>query len=153
MRENDLYTPFTHLVDEDHMGHVYSPVGTPATSDGWNGRTDASAVVVVRSNPTEGNDEAYNDWYDLHIREVVSVIDGYRGAQRYALNASQRPGMPASPWRYVTIYELDGTPIEQVFASNAQAKANRASAAIRTWRDTATRSCSYGPSRREDHSK
>jgi hypothetical protein len=122
VREGNIYTPFDGLVAPGNMGHVYTPVGQPYAKPGWPGRTAASHIVVVRSNPTPGNDDAYNRWYDNHAQEVVDNIEGYVGAQRYGLNASQRPGVRQARWQYVTIYDLDDTDLETVYRSNAEQK-------------------------------
>jgi hypothetical protein len=122
VRESNIYTPFDGLVEPGSQGHVYTPVGVPYRRAGWEGRTQASHIVVVRSNPTDGNDEAYNEWYDNHLHEFVENIQGYAGAQRYRLNASQRPGMTSSKWQYVSIYELDDTDLPVIFRSNEEMK-------------------------------
>lgn len=63
----------------------------------------ASGAMVVFSNPTEGREDDYNDWYDnIHLPEVCA-LDGVVGASRYALAADD----PNATHRYLAIYELD----------------------------------------------
>lgn len=122
VRESGIYTPYDGLLEDDHVAHVYSPVDDGYRRDGWEGRNGATHVQVVRSNPGPLGEDAYNAWYDRHIHEVVDNIDGYMGAQRYVLNASQRPGMPPSRWRYVTIYEVATDDVPAVHRSNLSAR-------------------------------
>jgi hypothetical protein len=122
VRESGVYSPYEGLIDDDHVGHVYSPVGEPYRVEGWSDRRDAAHIMVVRSNPVAGNEATFQDWYQNHLLEVMGNIHGYRGAQRYRLNASQRPGMPEARWQYVTIYELDEPDLEKVHRSNMEAR-------------------------------
>jgi hypothetical protein len=65
---------------------------------------------MVLSNPTEGEDEAYNDWYtNIHLAEVVS-IPGFIAAQRFKLTDAQISGFPTSSHSYLSIYEIAGDP-------------------------------------------
>ncbi len=63
----------------------------------------ATGAMVVFSNPTEGREDEYNDWYDnTHLPEVCA-LDGVVGAARYQLAAED----PNAAHRYLAIYELD----------------------------------------------
>ncbi|HZO06029.1 MAG TPA: hypothetical protein VFB52_06555 [Solirubrobacterales bacterium] len=69
-------------------------------------------VLMVLSNPAEGEDEAYNDWYtNTHLDEVVS-IDGFVSARRYKLTDAQIAGFPGSEHSYLAIYEIEGDPAD-----------------------------------------
>jgi hypothetical protein len=69
-------------------------------------------VLMVLSNPTEGEDDAYNDWYtNTHLDEVVS-IPGFVSAQRYKLTDAQIAGFPAASHTYLSIYEIEGDPAD-----------------------------------------
>jgi hypothetical protein len=61
-------------------------------------------TLVVWTNPSEGREAEYNDWYNnIHLAEVVS-IPGFVAAQRYKLN---KPLM-GEPYRpYLALYEMD----------------------------------------------
>jgi hypothetical protein len=66
----------------------------------------ANAKFVVLTNPVEGREDEYNDWYDnQHLADILAT-NGITSAQRYEVVAA--PGMPASPQRYMAIYEVDG---------------------------------------------
>jgi hypothetical protein len=59
-------------------------------------------VLVVFSNPTPGQEDAYNDWYtNQHLDEVIST-PGFVAAQRFKLN-----GETTLPGRYLAIYEME----------------------------------------------
>jgi hypothetical protein len=60
----------------------------------------AKAVLLVLTNPVEGQEEAYNDWYDnIHLREVCAV-PGFAGARRYRLGTGEYPQ------RYLALYDI-----------------------------------------------
>ena len=68
-------------------------------------------LLLVLSNPVDGREREYNDWYDnTHLPEVLSV-DGFTAAQRFAVNGEAAAG--TSQYRYVALYELD-TPTPEV---------------------------------------
>jgi hypothetical protein len=123
VRESGIYTPHEGAVADGHVGHVYTRFGEPYRAPGWTDRRGATHIMVVRANPTPGCEDDFDAWYFDHLREVVDNIDGYRGAQRYQLNASQRPGMPAAGWKQVTVYEIDSDDIVAVHRSNYDARA------------------------------
>lgn len=59
---------------------------------------------VVMSDPVEGREDEYNDWYNnIHLHDIVSV-PGFVAAQRFRLEKSVG-GHIAN--RYLTIYEMD----------------------------------------------
>jgi hypothetical protein len=63
----------------------------------------ANQLWVVASNPVEGREAEFNDWYDnVHVPEVCS-LDGVVSATRYEIE----DGNPSAPHRYMAIYELD----------------------------------------------
>jgi hypothetical protein len=64
---------------------------------------------LVFSTAPEGVDVAdYDDWYEQHIRDVVSV-PGFLRARRFTVH--QRPGRrPPSEYSFLTIYETDPDP-------------------------------------------
>lgn len=62
-------------------------------------------VLLVLSNPTEGKEDEYNDWYDnTHLGEVLQ-IPGITAAQRFEINGAPTRGEAAH--KYLAIYELD----------------------------------------------
>nr|WP_234814525.1 MULTISPECIES: hypothetical protein [Mycobacteriaceae] len=82
----------------------------------------ASNLFVVLTNPIEGEDTAFNKWYDTqHLPEVLDV-PGVVAAQRYDIAELTVPDdqdlpaqLPPATHRYMVIYELDGEP-ESVMA-------------------------------------
>ena len=63
--------------------------------------------LLVLTNAVKGRDDEFNKWYDnQHIPDALAV-PGYMAAQRFALADVQMPGAPASPWRYLAIYEIE----------------------------------------------
>ena len=65
----------------------------------------STQVFVVFSNPTEGNDETYNEWYDHHVDHLVG-LEGFVSGQRLRLDRGM--GAPDPPYRYAVLYEVEG---------------------------------------------
>lgn len=62
-------------------------------------------LYTVRSNPIEGREAAFNDWYsNTHLPEVMK-IDGFLSAKRYQLSDVQMVKKQA--YGYMAIYEID----------------------------------------------
>jgi hypothetical protein len=60
----------------------------------------AKFKMRVLSNPIEGRDQEFNEWYDnVHWPDVLDV-KGVAGAERYRRHSSGK-------WRYLALYELD----------------------------------------------
>lgn len=82
-------------------------------------------VLVVLSNPSEGEESAYNEWYtETHLDEVVS-IPGFVAARRYKLTDAQLDGFPASSHSYLSIYEIEGDPKDAFDALVAELESGR----------------------------
>jgi hypothetical protein len=72
----------------------------------------AKHLLVVLSNATEGQDEAFNQWYtNTHLGDVLKV-PGYVAAQRFKLSEMQL-GPGAFPYRYMALYEVETDNLEQ----------------------------------------
>ena len=65
----------------------------------------ADIMFVVRTNPTDGRHQEFNDWYtNRHIVDVVP-IDGFIAAQRFTItDEAQRT---AQRYGYLAFYETD----------------------------------------------
>jgi hypothetical protein len=64
-----------------------------------------NGVFVVLTNPVEGREAEYNDWYSgTHLAEVVA-LDGFKSAQRFALADPLR--MRDAPYRFLALYEAE----------------------------------------------
>ncbi|WP_174275257.1 DUF4286 family protein [Sphingomonas bacterium] len=60
--------------------------------------------LVVLTNPVDGREQDYNDWYDnQHLADVVAV-PGYRSAQRFRL---RNPMGYDHAHRYLALYEIE----------------------------------------------
>lgn len=74
-------------------------------------------TFLVLSNPTEGDNEAFNDWYsNRHIVDVIEQVPGVRTIQRFRLSEAQRKPGPYA-YRYLCIYR-----VERAHAANAFAR-------------------------------
>jgi len=61
-------------------------------------------IFAVLTNPVEGQEAEFNDWYDnRHVHDVLK-LPGAVSAQRFKLSPEQSA---ATPYRYLVIYELD----------------------------------------------
>jgi hypothetical protein len=60
--------------------------------------------LLVLSNPTEGQEDEYNAWYDgQHIPDVLKT-PGWISAQRFKMTVKVTEG---AEYRYLAIYELE----------------------------------------------
>lgn len=81
---------------------------TDMTHSQENDQDQERHIFVVFTNSKDGQDDAFNNWYDQHhVREIVA-LDGFVSGQRYELHPEQRPGQVGPPWRYLAIYEIRG---------------------------------------------
>ncbi|MDA4106818.1 DUF4286 family protein [Mycolicibacterium holsaticum] len=68
-------------------------------------------IQIVFSNPLDGRDDEFNDWYDnVHIPDLLA-IPGMLSAQRYDLKNAEiydMEGGTAPEHRYAIIYEMEG---------------------------------------------
>jgi hypothetical protein len=70
-------------------------------------------LVMVMSNPREGQEEEFNDWYEnTHLDEVLATTS-FTWAQRFVLDETK--GAPAAH-RYLALYEAQGESAEAVIA-------------------------------------
>src|ERR1700738_1129183 len=71
---------------------------------------------MVLSDPVEGQEAAYSDWYDnRHLADVLDV-DGFVSAQRFRLSRQTPPaGLPASG--YLAIYEIETDDVDAPLAA------------------------------------
>ena len=65
---------------------------------------------LVYSNPVEGMDEEYNQWYnEVHLKEVLQ-IEGFNAAQRFELSPVQL--VEEQEYKYLAMYEVDSDDVE-----------------------------------------
>lgn len=72
---------------------------------------DNRTVYLVFSNPVEGKEKEFNEWYEnVHVPEILAT-PGLLSAQRFKLfdaEITRGEGVPAPAQRYLTIYEMEG---------------------------------------------
>ena len=65
-------------------------------------------ILLVQSNPTDGNEAEFNKWYDeIHLGEVLEV-QGFTAAQRFKVAGEPATGTPDHS--YLAIYEVEAEP-------------------------------------------
>jgi len=65
---------------------------------------------LVYSNPVEGMEEEYNQWYNnVHLKEVLQ-IEGFIAAQRFELTSAQL--VEEQEYKYLAMYEIDSDDVE-----------------------------------------
>ena len=71
-------------------------------------------LYLVFSNPVEGREDEFNEWYDnVHLRDVLAT-PGMVSAQRYELydtemmQQAREAGLPVPAHRYLIVYEMEG---------------------------------------------
>lgn len=71
----------------------------------------ATALLVVLTEPVEGSEDEYNDWYTgRHLDDVLAAA-GFRSAQRFKFVPSKLSRRPTAP--YLAIYEVDADQRDQ----------------------------------------
>ena len=79
-------------------------------------------IVVVLTEPTEGREAEYNDYYEkLHLDEVLATTL-MTSAQRFKLSCQQ--GM-ACPLPYLALYEVEADDAKEVLANLNATRAQR----------------------------
>ena len=70
---------------------------------------------VVMTNPVEGREAEYNDWYtNTHLREVTAV-PGFKSAVRYKVVPRAKAAFIPKQ-RYLALYEIETDNPEEVLA-------------------------------------
>ena len=67
-------------------------------------------IQLVFSNPFEGKDDEFNEWYDnIHLPEVLAM-PGVISAERFDLRPLARTDANTPEFRYLAIYKMEGDP-------------------------------------------
>jgi hypothetical protein len=75
----------------------------------------ADHELLVLSRPPHGvSDAEYNDWYDIHVREILA-LPGFVAAERLSLQFVSATTDPAERFTFLTRYEIDG-PFEDAWS-------------------------------------
>ena len=95
----------------------------------------ARHLLVVMTNPTDGNEDEYNDWYsDVHLDEVVDIPE-FVSAQRFKLADTQLKDILTpeergdskhgeSQHRYLALYEMEADTAADAVQALRQARPN-----------------------------
>ncbi|MDG1204540.1 MAG: hypothetical protein P8N51_04140 [Pseudomonadales bacterium] len=76
-------------------------------------------LYIVRSNPLEGREADFNQWYsDIHLPEVMK-IEGFLSANRFKLADVQV--VTAQAHGYMVIYEIDSNDVPGTLRNLRQA--------------------------------
>jgi len=73
--------------------------------------------MIAFTSPTSADtDEAYNAWYDNKHLHDVAAIEGVVKASRYKLvhDVETLPGVTGPPQKYMAIYELAATSVDEL---------------------------------------
>lgn len=62
--------------------------------------------LIALTNPLDGQDDAFNDWYtNIHLDDVLK-LPGIVAAQRFKLNDVQHREL-SEEWKYMAVYEIE----------------------------------------------
>jgi hypothetical protein len=74
---------------------------------------------LVLTNPVDGQEDSFNSWYqEQHLPDLMN-LQGFVGARRYKLATSAK--LPPLPWRYLAVYEADGSQLDTAIAEMGKA--------------------------------
>jgi hypothetical protein len=69
-------------------------------------------LMAIFSDPVDGRDEEYNQWYnDVHVPEVMEK-EGWTVAQRFQLVRQASANGAELPHRYLALYEKDADSLD-----------------------------------------
>jgi hypothetical protein len=90
-----------------------TPAANRALKGGW---PVPKYNLIALTNPLEGRDDEFNDWYtNIHLADVLK-LPGVTAAQRYRLADTQhRPG--SFEWSYMAVYEIEVADISETLAA------------------------------------
>ena len=76
----------------------------------------AKYMMIVFSNPVEGKEDEYEDWYsNVHVSEIVEKVPGFVSAQRFAMVPEHSNG-GRPDHRYLAVYDVETDDPEKTFA-------------------------------------
>jgi hypothetical protein len=70
-------------------------------------------LLIIMSNPTPGNEDEYNRWYEKHLVETVETHPGILSGRRF--KQAELPGRPAHPYSYVAVYEVAEDALDEAY--------------------------------------
>jgi hypothetical protein len=88
----------------------------------------ARYLLVVNSNPVQGREQEYNEWYSNRHLADVRALPGVVSARRFVLENAQMSGGPR-PFKYLALYEVETDDLQN-FISQLLARTNTESMPI-----------------------
>lgn len=73
-------------------------------------------LLIVLTNPVDGREAEFNEWYTNRHLDDVLRIPGIVAAQRYALSPVQPMASPL-PWTYFALYEIETNDLKATIQS------------------------------------
>jgi hypothetical protein len=68
------------------------------------------------TNPTAGREAEFDEWYDIHVPEVLELFPGLTSGQMFRATTAQPTGMTPR-WNTLAIYALDADDVAEYVAS------------------------------------
>jgi hypothetical protein len=87
----------------------------------------ANHLLIIMSNPTPGNEDEYNRWYEKHLVETVETHPGILSGRRF--KQAELPGRPAHPYGYVAVYEVAEGALDEAYEYFIERRRDRDAAA------------------------
>jgi hypothetical protein len=77
----------------------------PAEAEG------AENLMVVFTNPVDGREDEFNEWYDgVHVPEIMAAT-GISAVSRYEAAPRPEADRPVPPHKYLALYDLGDDPM------------------------------------------
>ncbi|MDP2731609.1 MAG: hypothetical protein Q8O63_00630 [Hoeflea sp.] len=76
--------------------------------------------LIALTNPVDGRDDEFNDWYTNEHLDDVLKLPGMVAAQRFCLNDVQHRKGPLE-WKYMAVYEIEIDDISETLGALAAA--------------------------------
>ena len=67
----------------------------------------AKYTFLALTNPVEGKEDEFNEWYDQHHVPDVINVPGFVSGQRFKLADSQFGGEASKAYKYLAVYEIE----------------------------------------------
>ena len=81
--------------------------------------------LIALTNPVDGRDEEFNDWYtNEHLADVLK-LPGVMAAQRFCLSDMQHRKEPLE-WKYMAVYEIEIDDLSKTLSALAAASGTEA---------------------------
>jgi len=67
----------------------------------------AKYMFLALTNPVEGKENEFNEWYDQHHVPDVINVPGFVSGQRFKLSDAQFGGEASKQYKYLALYEIE----------------------------------------------